>query len=356
MAPSDADAVAGTAGGGPDGSATRGASVWPMLGLAIAGDTGLERHFAAEFGPPTPADPEHLPSEVLVLVRPVEGSADASVGQGRYKTTRWQVRLGPPSGRPVSCELRIQGVFGRSLVQSLVVEPLLSIAHAREERALVSAAALEVGGRAVVLVGGSRSGKSSLAMRAWSRGIPLLADDRVIVRPDGTATGVRRRLRVYPDLASTAPGAVRRLSPRTRARLRARGALQRLTAGWIALPELVGSVGIQEAPASLAIDRLVVIERSPRSGRTASGAVAETDAPDRVWARLGEILQSDLDWPAGQGPRWAAEAREAGSRQDRILRQALVQAGSDATLISVPADWPAAVAVAALARHLGLEE
>jgi serine kinase of HPr protein (carbohydrate metabolism regulator) len=49
----------------------------------------------------------------------------------------------------------------------------------------IHATAVGIGGRAVLLIGPSGSGKSDLALRLIDRGAVLIADDRVVLHPDG---------------------------------------------------------------------------------------------------------------------------------------------------------------------------
>src|SRR5204863_2365136 len=132
---------------------------WPAIGLEIDSTLpDLVRHATREYGSPT-AGSGAAPSLVLSSVARARATRAGAISAGdpgagppgdgparstHYKTTRWRVRLGQPSDDRLSCELAIQGVFGNSLVQSLLVEPLLSVVLARRHEALVSASGIVV--------------------------------------------------------------------------------------------------------------------------------------------------------------------------------------------------------------------
>ena len=69
----------------------------------------------------------------------------------------------------------------RALAAELI-DPLLLFLATRRDRTPVHAAAFMVGDTAILLSGPSGSGKSSLALAASRRGLPLLSDDMVFVQ------------------------------------------------------------------------------------------------------------------------------------------------------------------------------
>ena len=352
----------------PRGSADR-LLAWPELGLAVSRSSGLVEHFTAEYGAPDASGSDAAGLVITSLAdmpaTPSTAPPDAPdadvVRTAAHKTTRWRTRLGPASADPIRCGIEIRGLFGRSLVQSVVVEPLISVALARRGAASISAAGVVVEGRALAIAGISRSGKSSLALRAWGGGLDLLGDDRLIVTADGLVTGFPRRVRVYPDLAVTAPIAHERLGPGVRRQLAALGIIRRLTAGWVALPALVDANAVAAGRRSASLDRIVVIDRTNRKRvndleTTADRAsIAEADEPDAVWRQLDAIVERDLTWVASNGRDWAAAAADTRMTQLDILRRAVESTGAQLSIVTVPADWPAARAIATIARHLGLE-
>ena len=121
---------------------------WPALGLAIEDWPDLTRHFEREYGPASTMDRPDLRIERLAA--PAARPRAGPVKRARHKTTTWAVRLAEPSADPLVAALSIRGVFGRSLVQSLLVEPLLTVSMLRTGRALVPAAGLVVDDRALL--------------------------------------------------------------------------------------------------------------------------------------------------------------------------------------------------------------
>jgi hypothetical protein len=347
---------------------------WPSIGLAIRGLPRLVRHFTSEYGAPQAPDAD---APVLLELRPYIGGKQegvAGVRTDRHKTTSWTTRLGSPADDPLSCELQVRGVFGRSLVQSVVIEPLLGVALARTGVALVSAAAIAVDGGALVMLGSSRSGKSSVSLRAWADGHQLLSDDRIQVTADGTVTGFKRRFRLYPDIEVTAPLAFRRLGARTRARLRVAGLIRRFTRGLIGLPVLVDPAQLGgTSPHRLPLRRVVVIDRSATTTSADTASATSADDPggsahgrDRVgtrlagvdgevaWERIEAILREDLRWFDGLGADWQSLAHATATTQLALLRAAVEHTGAQVSLIRVPPAWTAVEAIPAVARALGL--
>ena len=344
---------------------------WPSLGLEIAGSTGLIPHFAREYGAPTQRELDGPRLIVRPLARarrastisarlgpdggPHSAATDRPIVTARHKTTRWRIRLGAPSLATVTCELSIAGVFGRSLVQSTVVEPLLSVVAARRGEALISASGIVVDGAAIAVAGVSRSGKSTLALRAWAAGRSILGDDRVILGPDGRLRGFPRRLRLYPDLDTTAPAAFSRLGGGVRRRLAIAAIVRRLSRGWVGLPVLVDRDDVGLVEGSVRLARVVVVDRVSAGGQEGADQLVATDDPERVAALLDAIAAKDLAWVAAQGPDWAAEAQRTREIQGGIIRQAVESNAARLTVMSLPASWPAPRAIEALARALGLE-
>lgn len=329
---------------------------WPAIGLEVDPSlSDLARHLAREYGDPRPGavtDPSLVLSP-LARARVARAGDNGAVRATRYKTTRWRVRLAAPDDQRLRCDLQVQGVFGRSLVQSTLIEPLLSVVLARRQEALVSASGIVVGGHALAIAGVSRSGKSTLAVRAWGNGRRILADDRLIVTGDGRVRGFRRRLRLYPDLVRTAPAAAERLGPAVRRRLGIAGLVRRGTRGWVGLPVLVdpSAVGV-DGQASVPLGRLVVVDRSDDAATT---DVRLRDEPDKVWSLLERIVRRDLAWVSDQGPAWQAAADAIAASQVDILRAAVRASGAAVAALSVPSSWDAPRAIAAVSRAVGLE-
>lgn len=88
-----------------------------------------------------------------------------------------------------------------------VVDTLVLFLVTRLDRVPIHAAAIEAGGRALVLVGPSGAGKSTLAYAAARSGLRVLADDAVYVQlePRLRVWGPLRRLYLTPDAAAKYP-------------------------------------------------------------------------------------------------------------------------------------------------------
>jgi hypothetical protein len=320
---------------------------WPELGLEVAPSAALAGHLRAEYGPPSlePSEPSRL---VVRGLRPDEVGADRV---GRHKTTRWRIRLSEPAWRPILVEVAIRGVFGSSLVQSLVIEPLLTMAAAEAGELFLSAGAVQTEHGSIALAGVSRSGKSTLALRAWAGGLPVIADDRLRIAPDGLVRPFPRRLRIYPDVRTTAVQAFDRLPRRVRLELRLLGATRRLSGGRIALPALVDrSVVVRtDSPTPLAAVYLI-----DRVADPAPDALVVHDDPADGRRLVRSILEGDARWLAGVSAGWREATTRSVDRQLDLFDAALQRTGADLRIVRVPERWSAARAVAAVAAAIGL--
>lgn len=335
-------------------------AAWPRLGLVVEDWPDLARHLGAEYGPPeeAPAAGGAAPGSVAgaqlgVVVRRLRRGDTGDPGRlhrRRHKTTSWAIRLSDPEAQPIVCELEIRGLFGRSLVQSAIIEPLLATALSRRDTALVPAAAIVDGDRALLLAGASRSGKSSIAMRAWAAGRTLLGDDHVVVTPDGAVMAFPRRLRAYPDLARTAPSAHARLPPEVRRSLSLAGIVRRVSRGYVGLPVLVSANGIvAPSTTSAPLGRLVVVER-----RDGADTVAWSGDDVAAWRLLDGVVERDLASIAALDGAWAGAASRARARIVAIARRAAENAKASTAVLTVPGGWPAERAIEALEDAVGL--
>jgi hypothetical protein len=245
--------------------------------------------------------------------------------------------------------------FALSLVQGFVVEPLVSVAAALHANSvLLPAAALATSEGAVVLLGRSRSGKSSLIARAVSAGHDALGDDQVLLDRDGRLRRWPRRLRVYPDLRTTAPAAVAALPARRRAALAGLGLLAKASRGAVApsLPLAWSDLGGSAVQGPLPIRRIIVLDRAvadPRGGFIATPLSVPTviELAEQVLveqrARMRSMLSVD----------WTSTLEAVESAEADTLRSALQ--GVPAERWTIPNAWSAPRAVRTLAVQLGLE-
>jgi hypothetical protein len=358
----------------------------PDLVLTVTADAATLAHFEAEYaaaldgrpaasaGGPGPAVGHELPGVSAALPGPAvevairtglfhaglpaaqPGSSELAVGSALtdgQRTTRWAVRLGDPQERPLRASVSVSGILGRSFVQGFVVEPLLSMAAAREGRMLLPGAGLLLREGLVLVLGRSHSGKTTLAARALAAGRPTLGDDQVILGADGCLP-FPRRMRLYPDLARTAPDAFRRLPPSTRLAIRLRGLAS--LAG-MRLPVLATAArpwpSVEDGRRPVPIARVVLVERPAAPG--APDRLERLDLPaDRLVEdalRLADEQRHRLRVGADQS--WSRELDRTLALERPILATSL--GGVPAERIVLPAGWPAERAIAALAAAIGLE-
>lgn len=314
------------------------------LGLAVTGPGWLVAQFALEYAG---AETGHGPADVEITLA---GRTPAHPAiRDRYKSVSWAVSLSDPDAAPLRAEIALGGrprSFARSLVQGYFVEPLLSLAAARRGMVLLPAAALELDGEALVVMGRSRSGKSTLVARAAARGTATLGDDQVIVGPGARCSSFPRRTRLYPDLRRTAPGAYRGLPRGSRAALLARAVVRRLSGGYVA-PSLAVQLRMRAA-ATLPIGRAVLIEREGTADAVESAPLARDDAVEAALAILAEQRGR-----LARAPGWEEAAAAAADKERGLLRDALAEVPVER--IRIPDRWPAEDAVPALARALGVE-
>ncbi|MEO5577371.1 MAG: hypothetical protein ABIR67_11120 [Gaiellaceae bacterium] len=231
-----------------------------------------------------------------------------------------------------------------------MVEPLISVAAARRGLVLLPAAAFSEDGGAVIVMGRSRSGKSSLAFLALSSGRMLLGDDQVLLEAPRGCRPFPRRLRLYPDVRRTAPAAHAALSSRRRRGLQLRWAADALSRGYVRPPIRVEATEVGLAARSpLAIGRVVLIERGG-SGRELSVAPLERGAVVEAGIALLAEQRAKLRTVADE--RWSGALAAAAEAEEVTLHQVLQ--GVPAERVGLPAAWDAAQAVGALAEHFRL--
>jgi hypothetical protein len=323
----------------------------PVVQLAVGGSRRARAHFEREYGPPVPA--VDAAPDVEAAVR-LWRAPPARAARGGHKTARWWVDLALPEARPLRVEMSIAGgppSFALSLVQGYYVEPLVGVALAEAGYvALPSAAILSEDG-ALVIMGHSGSGKSSVSVRALARGLRILGDDQVVIGADGGCWPYPRRLRLYPDIEETAPEAWPRLAPATRRRLRLRRYVRHVTRGFVApsLPVAQAELAPPAPRAPATVRRLVVVARD------ANLTALTKRERDAGWAseQATEVIAAQRSWfVRAAGETWR-RALAATVRQETALLRAWLES-LPVTELRVPDAWGAPTAVGELAERLGL--
>lgn len=324
------------------------------LTVSIRGERRPRAYFRAEYAPAALASSPDVPAVEAHIGAHVRAAADATTDEpellGAHKLARWRASVPVrPEVDTMRVAVAVRGPLGLALVQSRVIEPLVSLAAIRAGSVLLPGAAIAQGDRALLLLGRSRSGKTSLAARALAAGLRVLGDDQVIINADRECLPFPRRLRLYPDLSRTAPAAFAALRPSVRTRLRALGRVNALTRGFVAPPVSVSASAISaeaSGPVRLLIGEVVVVRRARVDALTlepldARELAAETD--DVLMGQRSEIFRVP-------GVRAAYETLLAHERA--IISCAL--AAAPARRVLVPDAWTSEQAVGALARELQL--
>lgn len=324
----------------------------PDLGLEVAGSEVVLRHFDAEYARVLVASVATI-AEVRVTFGAVTNEATRII-DGGHKTVSWRVALPAPGERPLNASIELRGhprSFGLSLLQGYVVEPLVSIAAVDTGSVLLPAAAVVENGGALLMLGRSRSGKSSVCARALAAGRAVLGDDQVFVDSAGQCRAFPRRLRLYSDLRLTAPAAYNRLPASYRAGLMSRKALRRLTGGHVAPPIRVRFEILDGQPPQdpLPLRRAVVIERGTGSRRLDVSDLDATTFVQRALEIVDEQRRMLLMEPSGD---WQSSHSRLLAQEQQLLDAAFT--GVSLLRVSIPTDWSAARAVNMLAQELGI--
>ncbi|MEA2134488.1 MAG: hypothetical protein QOC68_2397 [Solirubrobacteraceae bacterium] len=326
----------------------------PSVRLRVGGSARARAHFDREYGPAAAScgTPE-VEADVRFALSE-KGAANVLTGGG-HKTAHWRVELGDPRERTLHVAIGVSGgppAFAFSLVQGYHVEPLVAMALARAGFVALPSAGILCADGALVVMGRSGSGKSSVSVRALAGGRGILGDDQVVIAADGGCWPYPRRLRLYPDVQDTAPEAWCRLRPSTRRTLRVRGAVRRASRGFVA-PSLAVPISELRPPVPnerVRAARLVVVERSSEV------QVLTERERDAGWAaqEAGRVLDEQRTrFSEVADPRWAAALQDTAERESEVLRAWLQPL--PIVQLRIPGAWDAPRAVAALADRLGTD-
>ena len=328
----------------------------PSVHLRLTGDESAVAHFVREYGASTAAAdaPVDVDVDVSVTLGGRERTPARRSIRGGHKTVRWSVALGNPDAHPLQAAIAVRGApasFGLSLVQGYFVEPLVALACARKGVVALPSAGIEEDGRALLLMGRSRSGKSSVSARALGAGRRLLGDDQVLVDKSGVCWPYPRRMRFYPDLRETAPATYSRLPSASRAALAARRIARTASRGYVA-PSLAVSprvLGQLSSPPPMSLGRIVVIVR------TGSSATLAEEPRDAQWAvaQAGALLADQRTrLRDGADTAWKAALDEAAREETRHVATAFGR--GHVQMLRIPETLTAAQAIDALAQQLGV--
>jgi len=322
--------------------------------VAIRGQRRARSYFRAEYGSAALAPGAEEPAvDVLIGARLGEGAGTAGGHRellGAHKLARWRALVPvTPEQRTMRLAVAVRGPLGLALVQSSVIEPLVSLAAVRADSVLLPGAAIAQGDRTVLVIGRSRTGKTSLAARALAAGLRVLGDDQIIINADRECRPFPRRLRLYPDLSRTAPAAFATLQPSVRTKLAALGRVNALTHGLVAPPVSVSPStlgGNGDIPVRVLIGEVVVVRRA----RVDTLTLEPLDA--------GELAAEAEDVLMGQRSALfnvpgVQDAYETLLGHERAII-ACALAGSQARRVLVPDSWSSERAVGALAGELEL--
>ncbi len=322
------------------------------LRLAVDGDGATLRHFNREYG--LMAAHGSAPTTVEVAFRGHDPDQRGEAVAGGYKSMRWRTEFTAPDAAVLGGCIELAGwprSFARTLVQGYFVEPLISVAAARLGSVLLPAAAFRDQAGAIVVLGGSGSGKTSLSMHALALGVPVLGDDQVLIEADGTCRAFPRRLRLYTDLRERAPLAYRRLPLRVRLQLGSRRLVRTLSRGAIA-PALAVSASVfgqASAPDPAPVRRIVLLERASGPGSLRTEPATAEEAV-RLALELLRGQREHVVLAAGNSWRDGLRAVEAG--EERLLTVAF--GGVSVRRIIVPSPLEGS-AMTSLGLAVGLE-
>jgi len=327
----------------------------PGLTVSIRGERRARAYFRAEYASAALTTETDVPAVEATIGARVRRHTDVTTHQpellGTHKLARWRASVPVrPDVSTMRVAVAVRGPLGLALVQSHVIEPLVSLAAIRAGSVLLPGAAIVREGKTLLLIGRSRSGKTSLAARALATGRRVLGDDQVLINADRECLPFPRRLRLYPDLARTAPAAFAALPPSVRGRLAALGRVNALTRGFVAPPVSVSASALgagTAAPIRLLVGEVVVIRRAQVEALTFERLDHEelaAEADDVLVGQRSELFSV---------PGVQAAYETLLDHERAIISCALADA--PARRVLVPTSWTSEQAVGALARALELD-
>lgn len=321
----------------------------PDVVLAVEGPAWARDHFRLEYAAARFDGCTDPPALRVTLFATAPTAARPDLG-GRYRSIGWQAVTSDLDAPTVDARLVLTGRprwFGLSLVQGWCVEPLLSVVAARAGQVLLPAAAVATNAGALVLMGRSGAGKTSLCAQALSAGLSVVGDDQVLVGADGCRR-FPRRMRLYGDLAATAPSAHRGLDTRRQLALHVRGAVRRLSRDRVSPPLPVPAEELGRTTAGpLPVARVVVLDRADvDTPRWSDMAVDQA-------VQAGQALLTQQRSHLASAERHRSVLRHTADVEASTLSGVLASAG-DRRRLSFPARWSAAEAVDRLTALLEL--
>lgn len=327
----------------------------PDLVLSVRGDRRARAHFRAEYASAALTTDSSVPAvQATVGSHAHAGRARGRTREGELRGTHklawWRASLPvTPEADAMRVAVDVRGPLGLALVQSYILEPLVSLAAVRAGYVLLPSAAIARDGEALLLIGRSRSGKSSLAALALAAGRRILGDDQVLIAPDQDCRPFPRRLRLYPDLARTAPAAFAALGPSARRTLAGLGRVKSVTRGFVAPPLRISAsaLGAGTSPLGLPIGEVVVIQRAAVD-TLSSESLGRRD----LVAEACDVLRSQrsaIFSLAGVEAGFAPVLADEGALIARAF------ASASARRVLVPDSWPAERAVGTLAHEFELQ-
>ena len=317
------------------------------LTVAVEGLGGRDRDaVAAQFDPYAPGPPPAAPDLVLA-VSPALGAPltdiQRNAGDARVTATdgaRFYVLAGgarcavPPPGGPPPARFDLEPGFPLGHAVRRLVRPALQVALPARGAVAVHAAAVAIGGRAVLVGGWSESGKTETALALLERGATFVSDKWTVVGEDGTAAAFPITVGVRGGTLAHLPRLRAGLGRAPRARLAAAGAARAarrvlphdgvhrvvMAADRVALaPSAVrAAYGGGDVPWQVPLGAVAVLTTVPGPGVTARPA-------DPAWAAERLARAADFErrglFELHDRACWALPDRERGIRERLLARE-----------------------------------